>query len=72
MSNVQRLTQFIGRTGNVVITGQTGIKFGVRVIDVRMNYSRMECFCEPITGTGGKWYAESSIEFHDVKSQEVK
>lgn len=72
MSNVQRLTQFIGKTGSVKITGQDGIKFHVKVSDVRMVYSAMQCFCEPICGSGGRWYAASSIEFHDIKSQEVK
>ncbi len=72
MSNVQRLQQLIGRTGNVVITGQAGIKFGVRVLDARTVYSNIQVFCEPITGSGGKWYAISSVEFHEPIQQEDK
>lgn len=72
MSNVQRLASFIGRTGNVSISGCPGIKFGVRVLDVKMVYSNMQCFCEPLTGTGGKWFAAASIEFHEITKSHLE
>lgn len=71
MSNVSKLAQFIGKTGNVVISGQAGIKFGVTVSDVRLVYNSMQFFCEPISGVGGKWYAASSVELSGVNDRNV-
>lgn len=62
-SNVKQLMSYIGKTGNVTISGQDGIRFGVTVTDARMVYSNVQVYCEPISGTGGRWYALSSVEF---------
>ncbi len=70
-TNVARMLSFIGRTGNVVISGQQGIKFGVRVVDVRITYSVMQFMCEPISGSGFKWYAAASVELNSVDNTNV-
>lgn len=72
MITARESAQYLGRTGQVQITGQRGITFTVKVSDVRMVYNAIQLLCEPVSGTGSKWYALDSITLDNVKPQEVK
>lgn len=59
--SVKALAENIGKHAQVHITGQSGIAFGVRIIDTRLTYGALQCLCEPLQGTGAKWYAAASL-----------
>ncbi len=63
MSNVQRLTGFIGKTGLLTISGHAGIQFKVKILDVKMLYGSLTLLCEPMAGQGAKWYGIGGIQF---------
>ncbi len=72
MSNVQRLTGYIGKTGLLSLSGHDGIRFGVTVLDARYVYSKLQLFCEPLAGHGGKWFSADSVLMDNLAGKSTK
>ncbi len=70
MSNVQRLTGYIGKTGLLTLSGHAGIRFRVTVLDARTVYSRLQLFCEPISGSGCKWFNADAVQMDNYQVEQ--
>jgi len=59
MSTAKRLSQYIDSTGR--LSCGNGLMVGVKILDARTSFSRVQLLVTPITGSGQAWVDEDRV-----------